>query len=70
MPKSHSSVRLSLQVEKNVTVVSKALTKAGRFFEANGQEGCSKIASSVKEQVRVNERIRIFLGAASLRSLT
>lgn len=41
----------STQVEKNVTVVSKALIKAGRFFEANGLEGCSKIASSVREQV-------------------
>ncbi|CAM9701659.1 unnamed protein product, partial [Ectocarpus sp. 12 AP-2014] len=39
------------EVEKNVTVVSKALIKAGRFFEANGLEGCSKIASSVREQV-------------------
>ncbi|CAB1101954.1 unnamed protein product [Ectocarpus sp. CCAP 1310/34] len=39
------------EVEKNVTVVSKALIKAGRFFEANGLEGCSKIAHSVREQV-------------------
>lgn len=39
------------QVEKCVTVVSKALVKAGRFFEANGLEGCSKIATSVKKQV-------------------
>ncbi|CAM9225721.1 unnamed protein product, partial [Ectocarpus sp. 4 AP-2014] len=39
------------EVEKNVAVVSKALIKAGRFFEANGLEGCSKIASSVREQV-------------------
>lgn len=42
---------LAVQVEKNVTVVSKALTKVGRFFEANGLDGCSKIASTVKEQV-------------------
>lgn len=34
-----------------MTVVSKALIKAGRFFEANGLEGCSKIATCVKEQV-------------------
>lgn len=40
------------QVEKNVTTVAKALNKVGRFFDANGLEGCSKIASSVKSQVR------------------
>ena len=40
-----------VQVEKNVTVVSKALVKAGRFFEANGLERCSKIAKTVKDQV-------------------
>lgn len=34
-----------------MTVVSKALLKAGRFFDTNGLEGCSKIASCVKEQV-------------------
>eukprot|EP00752_Nemacystus_decipiens_P010663 g9495.t1 len=39
------------EVEKNVTVVSKALAKAGRFFEANGLEGCSKIATCVRDQV-------------------
>lgn len=33
-------------------MVSKALTKAGRFFDANGLEGCSKIASTVSAQVR------------------
>ena len=39
-------------MEKNVTVVSKALIKAGRFFEANGLDGCSKIASCVRDQVQ------------------
>lgn len=34
-----------------MTVVSKALAKAGRFFEANGLEGCSKIATCVRDQV-------------------
>ncbi|CAM9454666.1 unnamed protein product, partial [Laminaria digitata] len=41
------------EVEKNVTVVSKALIKAGRFFEANGLDGCSKIANCVKDQARI-----------------
>lgn len=40
------------QVDKNVTTVAKALNKVGRFFDASGLEGCSKIASSVKSQVR------------------
>lgn len=44
------------QVEKNVTAVSKALIKVGRFFDANGLDGCSKIASCVKQQVRYLER--------------
>lgn len=34
-----------------MTVVSKALTKAGRFFETNGLDGCSKIAACVRDQV-------------------
>lgn len=46
---------LAMQVEKNVTVVSKALIKAGRFFEANGLDGCSKIATCVREQVSTKE---------------
>lgn len=43
-------------MEKNVTVVSKALIKAGRFFEANGLDGCSKIANSVKDQARADHK--------------
>ena len=42
-----------------MTVVSKALTKAGRFFEANGLDGCSKIANSVKAQVRTNRTVSL-----------
>lgn len=52
---------VAMQVEKNVTVVSKALIKAGRFFEANGLDGCSKIASCVREQVNTKEPWPIFI---------